>query len=399
MTEQKTDMNQKTSEGRVMPVCRALVSIAFFLLFTILFYRQAVQYNDKYVSDLPSHISFGINGKGYSLLYAVIGILMRLTRSELSVALLESMFLIYTWRITYKIMMDALLDQRLKDLLFFVSLGLLFLTSIYIPGIYEQFYMKSVITQPWHSITYFGMRLMALVTMGTFFQCYDHYLKSITIRQWCSIAIPLAVSASIKPNFLIAFAFTLLIILIKDFIKTFSDLNAFINIVKMGTVVFPACLVLLFQAIILYRPDSSGEASGIALIWYAFFQNSISSIVLRFICGITFPAAVYIYNRKKLSKKEKFVFLLYIVTFIQMIMLRETGPRAGDNNFVWGIFNSAYILFVYSVSLFISNILSAHKGEAVTKQYIIAGKLVLSAHLITGVIYFLYIFGGGRYAI
>lgn len=199
---------------------------------------------------------------------------------------------------------------------------------------------------------------------------------------------------------MIAFAFTLLIVLLVDFKKTFFKMPAFANIIYMGMVVFPSCMVLLWQSSILYQPKSNGETSGIVLLWgRLFLEKGFYKITFMFLCGLSFPAIVYIHNRKQLNKCEKFVYLLYTVTFIQIIMLGETGPRAGHGNFAWGLYNSAYLLFICAVSLFIKNYQKEADRPLSARLYFGFGTLLLCLHLITGVIYFLHIFTGGAYGI
>ena len=45
-----------------------IVCLFLFLVMMQLFYRQSIKFEGRYQSDLPAHIEFALEGRGYSLL-------------------------------------------------------------------------------------------------------------------------------------------------------------------------------------------------------------------------------------------------------------------------------------------------------------------------------------------
>ena len=92
-------VNEQT--GSKERACRLTVKsclvLVFYTLLTVLFYRQAVEYNGAYFSDLPAHINFSIVGGDYSVLFFVIGIIFRLPLSHILLALFESSIVVLTF--------------------------------------------------------------------------------------------------------------------------------------------------------------------------------------------------------------------------------------------------------------------------------------------------------------
>lgn len=378
----------------VVSIGKAAVTVAVFLVSVFLFYRQATAVDGLYLSDLQDHIAFALAGDSYSVLYYAMGFLLRITGGNvMSIAILESLLVVGTGWVTYLLFSRRVSEDK-KVFVFILSFALLFFASIYIPVLYPHYYLNTFVTQPWHNITYIGMRFFALLTMYAFSEVYENYLNGIRFKQWCFVALPLLLATAIKPNFLLAFSFSLLVVLILDFIKNFFDKEKFLNMIKMGTVVFPACIALLVQAIILYAPTEAGAAdSGLIITWGAtLLQDGIFTLIMKIVCGLSFPIFIYVLGRKRFDKQERYAYLMFLVTFIQIHMLGESGRRANHGNFTWGIYNSAYILLIYAISFFIE-----HYSIKESKDRVICviGWGILALHLVTGLLYFLILLTGG----
>lgn len=378
----------------VVSVGKVFITAAVFLASVFLFYRQGTAVEGLYMSDLQDHIAFALAGDSYSLLYFVMGFVLRITGgSVMAIAILEALLVVGTGWVTYLLFSKRVSEEK-KPVVFVVSFALLFFTSIYVPILYPHYYIQTFVTQPWHNITYIGMRFFAVLTMYAFFEVYESYLENVTVKQWIGVALPLLCATAIKPNFLLAFSFALLAVLILDFVKNFFDKKKFLNMIKMGTTVFPACAALLVQAVILYGPTDTGAAeSGLIITWgTTLLQDGFLPLVMRIICGLSFPIMIYVLGHKQFDKQERFVYLMYIITFIQVHMLGESGARATHGNFTWGIYNSAYILLIYTIAFFMEHYsLKKANGKAVC----MIGWGILALHLVSGMVYFLLLLAGG----
>lgn len=383
---------------RAIDAAKLIYVAVIFLASVYLFYNQGVTPDRQvFLSDLPDHIAFAMTGDSYSFMYLIMGLLLKLPRGRVfAIAVFEALLVVGAGWITYLLLKKRTSDKK-HTIAFFAAFSLLFLTSIYLPGIYEKYYWNTFAAQPWHNITYIGMRFFALWTIYSFFEVYENYLDGISVKDWVKIGLPLLLGTAIKPNFLLSFAFSLLIILIIDYVKHVLECKkmfdqTFWNIVKMGTVVFPACFALLVQAVILYGPSESGAASSsVILTWGAtLFKDGVLTLILKTLCSLAFPLLIYISNRKAFDKQTNFAYLMFLVTFVQVHMLDEAGARAGHGNFTWGIYNAVYIMFIYAIGYFMEHFdLKNKKGQT------LCGCVLLGLHLISGFTYFVLLLQGG----
>ena len=378
----------------VVSVSKVFITVAMFFASVFLFYRQGTAVEGLYMSDLQDHIAFALAGESYSLLYFMMGLVLRVTGgSVMAIAVLEALFVVGTGWATYFLFSKRVSEDK-KPIVFVASFALLIFTSIYVPVLYPHYYLQTFVTQPWHNITYIGMRFFAVLTMYAFFEMYESYLEDVTLKDWICVALPLLCATAIKPNFLLAFSFALLAVLILDFVRNFFDKKKFFNMIKMGTTVFPACAALVVQAVILYGPTEEGAAeSSLIITWGAtLLQDGVLPFVMRLVCGLSFPIMIYILGHKRFDKQERFVYLMYIITFIQVHMLGESGARATHGNFTWGIYNSAYILLIYSIAFFMEHYSLKKSNE---KIVCVIGYGLLALHIVSGVLYFLLLLAGG----
>ncbi len=379
----------------------SLIGIVMFALFVHIFCFQILKDDGNRLTDLQAHIKFAIGGRGYSLLYSIIRVLIRVSGSVISVAFLGGAMIVATWLATAK-----LVSMLLKQVSFFesalIALPLLILTGIYLPAIYPHFYLQQLVTQPYHNITYYGMRLFSVFAMLFFCKIFNNYLNKINVFYWIILALVLAASTSVKPSFLYGFALCLLIFLIIDFFKSGFKAKPLGHIILMGLVVIPSVLIMLSQYVFLYVGKTPGvePSSSIALVWGAkFVKKGLINTVLKLICSIGFPCLVAFENRKKLSRFDKFCYVMFFVELVIAMMFVETGKRAYHGNFYWGVYSGAYFMFLVAVTNFIKNLIDRKNTGELLKPYPILGCSMLTLHALSSVAYFVAIMTGKNYFI
>lgn len=364
-------------------------------LFIKLFYYQAISFDGRYQSDLPLHIELALSGEGYSILYYIISIIYRIFNDVFYIAVFEAIMVVATWLLATGVLCHFLETQKYIRCSG-IALGLTIMTGIYVPCIYETFYKAQLITQPYHNITYLGMRLTSLGVMILFVKMYDNYLDKIRLKEWCLLTLLLVISTSIKPSFFYGFAFTLFLFLVSDLVKHRFDKKVFRQIFFIGSTVLPSLLVLFVQAQILYGTNIDGQSTGIALIWgKSFIASGLFKTVLKLLCGLSFPCLVSWVNRHKMDKNEKFIIIMFIIQLLVCILFTETGERANHGNFYWGLFNAAYLWFFSSIICFVKNI----ESKQTKRIYHGIGLVLLGAHLLSSVVYFIHIYRGGLYLV
>lgn len=368
------------------------IALVLFGIFSWLFYRQAVVYDGKYWSDLPDHIRLAVAKRGYSVLYYIIGELYRISKGRVwIIAMFESLMVILTWLLSGK-MICELLEEVKFERACMIALPFLFLSGICLPYIHSFFYRRQLITQPYHNITYYGMRLFAVCVMIVFINVFKRYLERISVKEWFLLSLFLALSTAIKPNFFLGFSFSLLIFLIIDFIKTRFEKSAFFHIVLMGMVVFPSLFILKFQSRILYGKTVEKGGTGIALVMGVNFVKSGAGVALfRVLCSLTFPMLVLYVNKKNIDRIGKFIYMMFFVQFAVCLLFAETGARESAGNFWWGCYCSAFFLFIYAFLKFREN-----TRQGAKMWYKVIGGILISAHIISGFIYFILICQGNN---
>lgn len=386
-------------------VCRVFIPVMLLILFTVLAYRQ-ITIPKEYPSDISQQIRIAKGRKGYSFLYITLDLLLRLAGDRykaIVLALFEGLLSVMTiWPIS------AWMRKRYQTdnwIAFLAAEGLLFLSSIYLPVLQPFFYKSGIVTQPWHNITYIGMRLFAALTLCFFSDILDLYQQEISFRDWLKTALPLAIATGIKPNFLLAFSWTLLLFLIADAVKGGFGKKTLVQCIKMGTTVFPALIILYIQSKILYGGSSeaaSGEVSGIGITLFSsrFFSLGVKGTILKLARGLLLAIIVAAYNIKKDRRKaSKFEYILYLTALLQVIVFYETGRRANHGNFYWTLYISGYLLYVRIIAGWIKNLRDINWQSVREESYAIITSVLVAAHLVSGVCYFILLNMGSHYGI
>ena len=196
----RTVMEYKRKNDIRNIVFKYFIPAVLLILFTLLAYRQ-IKVPKGYPSDISQHIRIAKEGRGYSFLYKTLELLLMFAGKRykaIIIALFEGFLSVLTIYPT-----AAWMRKRYQTdnwIAFLAAEGMLFLSSIYLPVLQPYFYKSGIVTQPWHNITYIGMRLFAALTLCFFSDILDMYQQELSFRDWLKIALPLAVATGIKPE-------------------------------------------------------------------------------------------------------------------------------------------------------------------------------------------------------
>jgi len=228
---------------------------------------------------------------------------------------------------------------------FLISSPLCFLCGIYMPYLHEYFYTDSYITQPLHNITYLLMRVFGLLAVALFVRIRNSYLtEGVRIKDWLLFTVLLILTNYSKPNFIIFFAPAMLCELIYDFIKTKA--KKLKSIVAFGMAVICSLPILIFQYSVLY-PHTPEDSSGIEFTLKNIIEGlTVQRICSDLVCALPFVIGVTIICivKKKVNRNLVFGWLMFVYAYIDYWLFSETGYRASDGNFDWGIFLASLLL-------------------------------------------------------
>lgn len=384
---------------------RFFILLVLYSLLIFLFFNQASTIDNTYRSDLPTHIQLGLNGEGYSLAIALVAFLYKVTNSAFIVALFESTLVVMTFLLAEKYLRNTFTLSAKYTI--FISFGLLFLCSILLPFLpFQTYYVGSFITQPWHNITYLGMRMLSIPVFFNTLEVIDRYQQQFSLKNWLSISLPLLICTAVKPNFLVCYSFTLLLILIIDFVKAIINktitLNLFLKYVYLGTVVFPSLAILLFQSTMLFGAQNAAP-SGITLTFGSsyLFSHGKKFVFIHLLRDLLLPVLFFVCLGKQFCKKDFFVFLLFAIGILQYVFLQETGFRELHGNFTWGCLLCGYLAYLYFIPRVIPFILDIpwHKKTLRNKVLCVSCAGLMCGHLYAGLTYFSIVLSGSAYFI
>ena len=84
-----------------------------------------------------------------------------------------------------------------------------------------------------------------------------------------------------------------------------------------------------------------------------------------------------------------------IVGVLEFLILGESGRRAADGNFGWGMMGAALMMWVVAMIRFASAVRQERTKDGRLRPRHITGTLLLGWHLVSGVYYIAYLFTSG----
>ena len=354
----------------------AVIGFTFYCFeLVLLHYNQTLfPVTGKYESDLFAHIEMALDGWGYSILAVIYRLFALLPEFyfHFAIAIFLCICEAGTLALTYIILRSEKIETK-TAIVFTAISG--FVAPLYIRAIQPYRYIGYQSGSIWHNSTYIVMKFTALICIVLYLTISEKYKEKMSASEVIAFAILLAVTTSVKTNFILVFAPVALLFLIADLILGVP----LKRIILCALTVFPSVAVILFQEYVLF-----GEGTGNGII-----IDPLYSVYLRaekpyftMILSAAFPIVILLLNivpvlkdtltdfkDKKRGLTHRFFLLawaMWFVAFVEYILLRETGKRELDDNFAWGYDFCLFILFVISIMYFVKNIKSLL--EKITKK-------------------------------
>lgn len=382
------------------------LTAAYGLLCVYLFYMQSIQpldYNNRYFqSDLPYHISMVIDDGWY---YSFTAYLYRLLYflgggSTVLIAMVLAIAAAGCVVLTERLLRKLLKSQETTVVTLLGALTLNFVMPFFFgpAGMYR--YVSYQSGNIWHNSTYQFMKPAALAAMLLYISIEEHYREKISGKQWLLFAGLLVLTTGIKPSFLTVFAPALALKLLWDLCHKVS----FKQIFLLGSTVFPACLVLLWQNGVLFGTDTG---NGITFSpWYSFSLHA-DRPKLAVLCSLAFPLVVLFFSFVELLKDKNYCFawLMTVIGFLEALCLVETGARSRDGNFLWGYSFALCLIYTINFVKWVEYIKRAKDardralkgpGALHAAAFLLAGA-VFAYQLFCGLIFFVRLLQGETY--
>ncbi len=320
-----------------------------------------------------------------------------------------------------------------------LTAGLLFLVfaanALCVPG--QTLYVSCGAINTWHNPTNIMVRPFALAIFYMTVRIYDRRRSPSASeaafsfdggfwRQFCEpvytpaelVLYPLCIlfSAYAKPSFLQFFAPAILVFLLIDVVRTKGMLLPFC--LKLALAYLPAAVIVLSQFLSFFGAgiasaaastaadgDTASAASGIAVYFLlesfagpGEFFSAVGRILLRILRLSAFPLFVLAISPRAFFRDSacRLGFFGAAAGRLESMLLHETGSRAGDGNFLWGHYLSAWMLWTAAMSRF----------AVLVRERSTAGKLarcvglpLLGWHTAAGVLYIVRLLQAGDFYI
>ena len=265
----------------------------------------------------------------------------------------------------------------------------------WLPWYNPAVYMGVGSPNPWHSPTQLIAMVMMLLCVPYSAQCYTEFerLRPLhgekTLLPWRKaifLGALLFLSLTAKPTFLQAFLPAAGLFLLVQWIRNSNNSRFFGQILL---VVLPSILFMLFQYFYYFGFIGTPQGEMTLEVSSAKLRAGFLSILLIH----AFPLYVFsVCIHRKDFKDPLFTLpvLFCLMGVLEYLFLGETGRRAADGNFGWGMMGGALMLWVVTLPLFLRSYLSAKaKKRGKAKYY--PGFAILLWHLFSGIYYIVYL--------
>lgn len=411
MFKEKQDRKLNYITGIVFAACL----LGYSALMYRLFYLQAVHCatRELYFSDIKAYLEtiLGVEcdydfpypiffwlGK-FFLLFANVAV-----AASLAATLLNSLGVVILFYYVQKFLREYGEKAGKKEMVrkyagllsVFLTFSIFFISMLYLPGRprflgITNSYLGVFTPNPYHNLTYMATRPFAVAAFFLFARILDYYEERTDRKDFFLFGLSLLLTTMTKPSYTLILVSTAGLVMLYRLFR--SGWKNFKRSFYLGLTFVPTFADLLYQYGGVFGGGSkAGEAGGIGLgigsVWKLYTNNIPLAIVL----ALGFPLAVFVFHPKTLQKNTlyRFSWAQLIVSMMELFLLYENGRRFSDANFSWGYMHGIFFVFVTSVLVLAESMIEKQEKKwAAGVQWLLFG-----LHLVCGIGYFLYIFGG-----
>lgn len=370
----------------------------------LLFYRQAIEYQGIYYSDMKAYIleTRGLES-GYDFPYPLffwISRIWMLVLSPESAVAFTTMLLNSLGILILKIYFDRRAPRQ-PFLCTLAVFSVFFMSMIYSPrghsfwGFDYIYRCMGILTpNPYWNATYLAVRPFTVLAFFQTAEILQEYEDNFSWKKgiWLGAAVFLATFT--KPSFTQVYLPVLgIILLYRLFRKKFKN---FKNTFFLCCCLIPTGLLLLYQFFGVFTgTNSKGEETGIGFEVGKAWQVYSDNIPLSLVMALAFPAAVLILNVFSLRKNHelRLAWQIWLAGFLSFLCLYEKGFRFSHMNFSWGYMHGLFFVFALSVLQLLKSLSGKERLE---KLKAVPELILFFYHLICGIIFFVYLYQGNN---
>lgn len=412
-------MEHRKKEPERLPnlIFFGILLILYSLMMLRLFYRQSIEYQGIYYSDMKAYIleTQGLDSGfdfPYRLFFWVSRIWMIFVTPEWAVAF-STMLLNSLCVLLVKYYFDSILEEYAKreglrwsalwQAVSTVAVFSLFFMSMIYSEREEKFWSYDYIYRcngiytpnPYWNATYLAVRPFTVLCFFLSAKVLSEYEERFSPRDGALLGVSLFLATFTKPSFTFILAPVLAVTVFwRLFAKKFSNWK---NTFYLCCCFLPTVLLLLYQFWgVFMGTNSQGEETGIGFemgkAWHVFTGNIPLSIMM----ALLFPFSVLALNWKDLRKNGAFrlAWQIMAVGFLTFLLLYEKGFRFGHMNFSWGYMHGLFFVFLISILQIIKNAMK--RENLMYKLFLVPELVTFLYHLICGIVFFCYLYQGNN---
>lgn len=377
-----------------------IINIIYGALLVYLHYNQTLfEVGGPFESDLPYHIKMAVEDNWYYSFTAFVYVfLYKFSCGNLLVGIFLALCQLLTVFGTYLLLKELWKHYEINmstGATLLCAMTLNFVMAFYVKSVNARHYIGYQNATIWHNSTYICMKMVGVFVLWYFLKLMDSYKTKLSVKQWISFMLLVALSTGIKPSFLMVFAPVMAIMLLMDWIKG----TKFSKVFLFGLTVIPSLLIILWQNVVLFGEDTGN--SFLIKPFYTLAQRSDNpKIALLF--SVLFPAIVGILHIRDVWKDKVYLgsLMIWAFGFMEVFLFVESGTRSKDANFMWGYSISLFVLFVISLVRWIRDFKNKEflgKYKVLRYGYLVVTGATFTYHVISGLWFLGILLSGATY--
>ena len=391
----------KQTDNKLFKIIFAASLIVYAVACFYLFYNQLIAADpSSFSSDTSVHVRMAVkDGFLYSLNSYIYLLFSKTPFMNAGIACFLTIATVLSVYLTYILIkrVVSLYSFKVKD----SWLGLIafmcnFAMGFYVKACNAQHYIGYQNANMWHNSTYIVMRVCAVATLILFIDMYVQ--KPDTAERLVFFSVMLAVTTAFKPSFATVFCPYMALVLLYDWIV---KKEKFMRIFTRALTVVPSLLVIVIESKVFFGAETG---NGYEIAPFVALSERGDHPKATLILSILFPLAVFFFHIKDFYKDKIYCssLIVWLMGFLLVFFLRETGTRSGDGNFLWGYSIALFVLLTASALKLLKDIRTRgffKDKNTIFDSYVIVSIVLFSWHVISGIWYFILLLGGNTYFI
>lgn len=391
-------------EGRRFGVPELISCALIFTLSYFMFYSMCLRPS----SDISIHATWAAEGRfddldsffhhgAHCMWHVLVALLLRLSISlPVAAALVTAACKALELWLVERLFSIYLSGKLRRDAIIALSLAAVTVSSLCVPQYNPYVYAGVGSPNTWHSATQMISMVFTVLCVSYVAHMYQEFERllpemgakaSPPMRQLALMGALLFLSLFAKPTFMQAFLPAACVFFGVMWIRNPKNSRFFLRVIVC---VIPAVLLMILQYMYYFGIIVPHQGSMI-------IEISRDKAVYIFMCVLlthAFPYYALISCRRRGGKDALYWLTLAfdIVGVLEFLILGESGRRAADGNFGWGMMGAAFMLWLVALIRFTRCALDDFKAKKRVRPQYIGGALLLMWHLASGVYYIVYLF-------